>query len=178
MKLMGLSYCYLCGGQLVKQSDRFVCLGCRQEIFENPKPCVEIAIFNKENQILLAKRATDPFRGKYDLPGGFMDVDDDSLEMALRREISEELSIKFEDIKNVRYALSYTSKYPWGKDTYNNIAVTFLGQNYSDKIEAKDDVESLHWFDPDKIDKSELASPKLGKVIDKLVKYNKSEEEC
>ncbi len=169
---MNTKFCYLCGGQLEEKGDHFLCTNCSQQIYLNPKPCVEVAIFNDEGQILLAKRAKNPAKGKFDIPGGFVDIEDGSLEEGLRREVSEELGIDFSEIKNVRYALSYSTNYPWGRDNYKNLIMTFVGTNNSQNIEAKDDVEELVWFYPEEISSDMLSFPELKGIISRLAEYN------
>ena len=66
--------------------------------YEYPRAAnsVDIVLIRKipsGNQILLIKRAKDPFQGKYALPGGFVDINED-LERAAARELSEETGIK------------------------------------------------------------------------------------
>ncbi|HEY5669390.1 MAG TPA: NUDIX hydrolase, partial [Anaerolineales bacterium] len=67
-------------------------------IDEYPRPSltVDIVIFTlRENrlQVLLIRRANQPFAGYWALPGGFVQVDE-SLEDAAARELSEETGIE------------------------------------------------------------------------------------
>jgi 8-oxo-dGTP diphosphatase len=65
--------------------------------YPHPRPsvAVDILLFRKSGdhyQILLVKRALDPYRGRYALPGGFVEIDE-SLEDAAKRELSEETGL-------------------------------------------------------------------------------------
>jgi 8-oxo-dGTP diphosphatase len=73
--------------------------------YEYPRPAVTVdcVVFgiSQENelQVLLVERADEPFRGRWALPGGFVQVSDgrdqgEGLEEAARRELAEETSVK------------------------------------------------------------------------------------
>lgn len=65
--------------------------------YEYPRPAVavDIVLFcrvGSEVEVLLIKRARDPFKGRWAFPGGFVDVDE-SLEDAAARELIEETGL-------------------------------------------------------------------------------------
>jgi len=60
--------------------------------FENPKASVT-AIILKDNKLLVLKRNEEPFKGKWDLPGGYMGKGE-LPEEAIIREIHEELGVE------------------------------------------------------------------------------------
>ncbi|OGH47203.1 MAG: hypothetical protein A3A51_01590 [Candidatus Levybacteria bacterium RIFCSPLOWO2_01_FULL_39_10] len=67
------------------------CIHCR---FNNPKPTAT-AVIIKDQKILVGKRTSEPFKGKWDFFGGYMGADEVP-EEALKREIKEELGVECE----------------------------------------------------------------------------------
>jgi len=70
----------------------------KTDIFDFPRQFVTVdpILFTIENNILkvlLVKRGNEPFRGRWAIPGGFVNVNE-SLEAAARRELEEETGIK------------------------------------------------------------------------------------
>jgi 8-oxo-dGTP diphosphatase len=62
-----------------------------------PKPAVTVdvvilALRDNELQVLLIKRDTEPYRGQWALPGGFVRIDE-ALDAAARRELEEETGV-------------------------------------------------------------------------------------
>jgi NADH pyrophosphatase NudC (nudix superfamily) len=67
-------------------------LGCRRcgwKFYNNPVPAA-VALVVKGRKILLGRRAAAPYKGTWDLPGGFLEGDE-APEVALRRELVSEL---------------------------------------------------------------------------------------
>ncbi len=83
-------HCPYCGSTL-KRDPRpsLVCSSCEAVIYQNPKPVVA-AIIEKDGKVLLARRAAGLRAGKWDLPGGFVELDE-TAEEALVREVREEV---------------------------------------------------------------------------------------
>lgn len=91
-------YCPYCATPLevceIYRQQRPVCPNCRFVHFPDPKVAV-IGFVTNGNQVLLIRRAMEPGKGKWALPGGYMDAGE-MPEAALQRELLEEvgLSIK------------------------------------------------------------------------------------
>jgi ADP-ribose pyrophosphatase YjhB (NUDIX family) len=89
-------YCPYCGTRLVERHafDRVrpVCTQCGFVHFLDPKVAV-IALIVWDGHVLLARRGVDPEKGKWALPGGYMDAGE-LPEAALRRELEEEVGIQ------------------------------------------------------------------------------------
>ena len=65
--------------------------------YDYPRPAVtvDIALLRQESgrvEVLLIERGREPFKGRWALPGGFVDKDE-SLDCAARRELEEETGI-------------------------------------------------------------------------------------
>jgi 8-oxo-dGTP diphosphatase len=91
-----LEYCSNCGENnnfgLIEGQKRFHCKLCKKIHYENPKPTATLICVN-ENKLLLVKRAVDPGKGKWGLPGGFIELGETPNEGAIR-ELKEETNLK------------------------------------------------------------------------------------
>ena len=58
-----------------------------------PALTVDCVVFNGRGELLLVRRAHDPFKGAFALPGGFVEVGED-VEAACRRELKEETGVE------------------------------------------------------------------------------------
>ena len=119
--------------------------------FPMPSVTVDCAIFriNKETfspEVLLIKRANEPYKDCWALPGGFLDMDE-TIEEATNREVMEETNI---DIANT----CYSKRYKIGifdnpnRDERGRV-ITFLSTAViSGKTNgiAGDDAAELKWF--------------------------------
>jgi len=91
-------FCPYCGKKLIdiKHSGkiRLYCPACKEILYENPLPAVVAFVTNEvDSKILLVKRSEEPAKGKWCLPGGFVEADE-NLEDATLRELYEETGIK------------------------------------------------------------------------------------
>jgi 8-oxo-dGTP diphosphatase len=100
-------------------------------------------------RILLGRRAFDPGKGLWDLPGGFLHEDEHPLD-ALRREVREETALEIEPIEFLGFWL----------EPYDGRIVLCLAWTARGRGEARpgDDLVELRWFAADELPgPSELA---------------------
>lgn len=142
---MRFSFCPKCGGKLKKQIEhqkaRLVCTLCQYIIYRNPVPTAS-SLFIKEGKILLAKRAVDPKKGFWDLPGGFID-ESEHPEKALRREMREELGV---DIKIGKLFDIVMDWYEFQGDRFSTLNLYYFATMKSEKITPADDITEAEWF--------------------------------
>jgi 8-oxo-dGTP diphosphatase len=72
--------------------DRRVCDGCRRIHYADPKVAVGVVVF-RDRQLLLVRRTMEPGRGRWSLPGGYVDAGEHPREAAAR-ETAEEAGVE------------------------------------------------------------------------------------
>ena len=93
--LEDVRFCPRCGAQAMVDFPRSItCPSCGYGAYYNPKP-VACGIVEIDDRIVLMRRATEPSRGRWTMPGGFVDLGE-SVPQATAREIAEELELEAE----------------------------------------------------------------------------------
>ena len=141
-------YCWSCAARL-PAFPPVVCRVCKTEHWENAKPCAG-ALVQREGRVLLVRRAVEPFRGCWDIPGGFCDGAELPVDAA-RREVREEtgLDITIVDLLGM-WIDRYGEPQP-GSPPTSTLNIYFVAQPTSDrepKVDPKE-VSEVGWFAPD-----------------------------
>ena len=155
--------CPRCKEKLTHQRHEYLqCSSCSFQFYLNPAPCVAVILNNEKGDLLLVQRARSPKKGYWDLPGGFM-AQGESAEVALRREVKEELGVT---TKHVTYQGSYPDRYRYKTVNYHVVTFVYTGILASEKkIVAADDVSAFHWFHRTNLPWSTIAFPSLQKAL-------------
>ena len=106
---------------------------------------VDIALINKKSNevfILLIKRANEPYKDLWALPGGFVDMDETLIDAA-KRELFEETGIAETDLKQF-YTYGDLNRDPRGR-TVSVVYYAFVNQNNTNAV-AGDDAAETNWF--------------------------------
>ena len=150
MDTSGFRYCPFCGCTLLRPEavavDAPKCSKCKQGFYSAPHPTVAaIVVDETEDHVLLARRRFDPFKGYWDIPGGFVQSGE-TLEHGLRREIDEELGI---EIKIECVLASYPDEY--GESAIPTVNIFFLASVARGTPSARSDVTEVRWFPYDRL---------------------------
>lgn len=147
-KIMIYRYCPFCGSEYNRDSykkypNQIECPSCEVIFYNNPKPAVAGLIFKGE-EILLTKRKNNPFKGYWDMPGGFMNYGEVPRD-ALRRELKEELNV---EISKMEIIGSFDILYPTEKGDNFSVCVLVFKVILENKIliKAGDDVTDYSLF--------------------------------
>ena len=113
--------------------------------YKHPRPAVtaDIVLFRRagdEIQVLLIKRAHAPYKGKWALPGGFVD-ENEPLERAAARELKEETGVARVRLQQFG-AFGDPGRDPRG----HTVSIAFAGISGADlKVRAGDDAAEADW---------------------------------
>jgi len=144
-----LKFCPKCGRKHLvskKKSNRYTCRYCSFLFYFNPAPCVG-AIILKDKKVLLGRRKNEPYKGYWDVPGGFMEAKE-TPEEALKREMKEELSV---DIIIDDLIGFFPDTY--GEKGVPTINIFYFAKIKKGRLKAATDMAELKWFDLKKLPK-------------------------
>lgn len=151
------NFCPVCGAPLAMQ-ERFgrlrpFCPQCGHTVFFDPKVAV-VGFVTRKDELLLVKRRNDPGRGRWALPAGFVEHDEDP-RRALEREVLEETGITAET-----GALLELLHRP-DEDGSADIVIAFAMRYVGGDAVAQDDAEEAAWFHRDHLPDTALTTTAL-----------------
>ncbi len=160
-------FCERCGSAFRQDTvNPQVCEAGHQH-FDNPIVTVDSVFFNTEGEVLVAKRAIDPWKGQYDLVGGFVEVGE-TLEQCFEREAKEETGLERTDYGEVLYVSSGPVTYPYKGTDKQLIIPAFVTQlKPNARPKARDDVAALAFYPLADIDSLLFCNPEYPKIIRK-----------
>jgi NAD+ diphosphatase len=135
-------FCPVCGEAIHNFEDRVECRACGYVGYANAVPGAEAVCLDEQGRVLLGRRAFDPAKGLWDLPGGFLHEDEHPLD-ALRREVREETALDIDPLDFLGFWL----------EPYEGRIVLCLAWTARARGEprAGDDLAELRWFAPDEL---------------------------
>ena len=163
-------FCPVCGGPIRPQQlrphepERLVCRDCEFVYYLDPK-LVACTLLEIEDRIVLLKRAIDPQKGKWVLPGGYVDRGEPLTDAAVR-ETREECGI-ITEIKALLGIYSYPGR--------TQVVVVYIGRPLSGELVPADETLEARVFAKRDIPWQNLA---FQSTTDALKDYFKKKESC
>ena len=104
-------YCPKCGSSDFEIHNALSrhCANCGFTYYQNPRASTAAFILNEEDELLVARRGKEPAKGTLDLPGGFVD-NEENAEEGMVREIREETGLVISPAE-VKYIFSIPNIY-------------------------------------------------------------------
>lgn len=135
----------------------FRCRACGLTLYLGPVAAVGALIHDSQGRLLMVRRAKDPGKGRWGLPGGFIDREE-SVEEALCREVLEETSLEL-----IEWELLFThpNRYAYGGIWVPVIDLFYLCRVRADQPLrlADGELESAHWVHPTAEQLDQMAFP-------------------
>ena len=150
-----INYCVQCGSKLEIKTDyekklRPQCNNCGWTYYKNPIPASACVILNEKNEVVIIKRKFEPGIGKWALPSGYIEINQDPEDCAVD-EMKEETGL----IGEIEESLGY---YPDFSPIYEKvISFGFLMRITGGKLQAGDDAVEARYVTFDKL--PEIAFP-------------------
>lgn len=162
-------FCIRCGKSLNKKNKNlYVCFSCGYHHYVNPIATNGVIFENKDEDILFVKRKYDPKKNCWNVPGGFVNIDE-TIEESAVREIKEELGIEISPTR-LRYFASGCDRYRYKGENYHVLAFVFT---YDDKINGgfslSDDVCEYRFFGKNEIPFDLIAFPGIKSAVKKYL---------
>jgi len=140
-------YCPFCAKELVRRRVsgrlRRACSSCGFVDYENARPTAAAVVVNEEGEVLLARRAVKPFRGIWNMPGGFLEKDEHPRDAALR-ELKEETGLEIEITDFIGIFMDKYNDPEQG--FFHTINTYYAGKIKRGRLKASDDTSELKFF--------------------------------
>lgn len=157
-------FCPHCKTELEVKPYLVSCPNCAFVDYLNPAPCVTLMVI-KDDTMLFAKRAIEPHKGAWDLPGGFVNPGEMPIEAA-QREITEETGLVVTDFRQFGEPLP---------DMYGNrptLCTFYVGGEFEGELQAQDDVAELQWIQLSNLPLEEMPFKSISKALTQWLKIN------
>ena len=148
---MAYKFCTNCGHKLSILEGAALapqtCANCGMSHYHNSRPCAGILVVHPQGHaVLLVRRGIEPFKGYWDIPGGFLEPGEHPEEGA-RREAFEETGLQ---VELSRLHGIYMDGYD-DPDSRPTLNIYYVAQPIGGAERAASDAVELRWFGWDEL---------------------------
>ena len=158
------TYCPRCGAAALKVVGLKMlrCAACGFELYLNPAAAVAGVIVDEQGRMVVLVRGKEPGKGKWDLPGGFVDPGE-TVEDALRREVREEIGL---EVTAMRYLGSWPNVYEYMGVRYRTLDMGFACEaaQASQGKPMETEIAEVQFLQPHEIDPGRFAFRSVGMI--------------
>jgi 8-oxo-dGTP diphosphatase len=133
------------------------------------RPMVGVGVLIRSgNRYLLVRRAAEPDRGLWSVPGGLVEVGEKAADAAVR-EVLEETGLDVKIVKTIG-VVDKIVKDDVGRIKYHFVIIDYMAQPVGGELHHGDDAVDARWVEPGQFDEYEL-SPTLIPLLRRLGIY-------
>jgi ADP-ribose pyrophosphatase YjhB (NUDIX family) len=160
-ELVGWRFCPRCRNELRGDAQRVECPECGFVAYASSKATAS-ALVEEGDRVLLARRAQEPFKGRWDIPGGFLEEGEHPLD-GLRRELREETGL---DVEPLEFLGVWMDRYGGDSTAEATLNFYWTARVAGGEAAPADDVDDLRWFARDELPgRDELAFENVPLVL-------------
>jgi ADP-ribose pyrophosphatase YjhB (NUDIX family) len=140
-------FCPVCKTELEREATSVRCPWCGFVQYANSAPTANALVEDDEGRVMLTRRAHDPDKGLWDIPGGFLEEAEHPLD-GVRRELKEETGL---DVEPEDFLVATVDWYdaPGGRRATVNLVWT--ARIVGGQPEPADDVSEIRFFAADEL---------------------------
>jgi ADP-ribose pyrophosphatase YjhB (NUDIX family) len=154
-------HCPRCGAEVQRKGGEVECGECGFKAYASSKPTASAVCLDSEGRVLLSRRGVEPFKGKWDLPGGFLDEEEHPLD-CLRRELCEEAGVEVEPLE---FLGVWVDKYGGEGSAATTLNLYWTARIVEGTPEPHDDVAEFRWFVPADVSDDDLGFAHTREVL-------------
>ena len=145
-----MTFCSACAAPLDGTTPHPRCTGCGRTHFRDPKVGVGVVVRDDDGRLLLVRRGVEPGKGRWALPAGYVDADEDP-RAAAAREAREETGLEVE-------VGAVVDVWPGTGDGGASFFLAFSAVVTGGQLAASDDALEAGWFGRDALPDLAFAS--------------------
>lgn len=161
---MPYAFCPTCAVRLaprrVDERELLACPACGWVFYNNSAPCVGVLVVRdrpagmppgagipalQRQEVLLVKRAVEPLKGHWDIPGGFLESGEHPADGA-RREVREETGLAIALTEMLGFFMDV-----YGPDNEPTLNICYLAHITGGHEQAASDAAEMRWFPLDQL---------------------------